>query len=155
MKYLRKFNESKDHETLSMFKHLWDDITDDENFVTEFQYDKTFKCYTITILRPGYESGSGEEVDGFNIKELGDRLLLPFSYSSELGIRIDFINARETDGHWYNIEDCFGHHPTLTDVMKGDYTIVEFLEEWERDYLKGNKIVELSFTFLTLAYYEG
>jgi hypothetical protein len=149
MRYLKRYNESKDHETLSMFKHLWDDITDDENFVTDFQYDKTFKCYTITI-------NSSKKEEGFGIKELGDRLLLPFSYSGELGIRIDFINARETDGHWYNIEDCFGHHPTLTDVMKGDYTIVEFLEEWERDYLKGDdKITELSFTFLTLAYYEG
>ena len=155
MKHLRRYNESKDHETLSMFKHLWDDITDDENFVTDFQYDTTFKCYTITIHCNKHYIGKPAEEDGFTIKELGDRLLLPFAYSSELGIRIDYINARETDGTWYNVEDCFGHHPTLVDVMEGDYTIIEFLEEWEKDYIKDGKLIELSFTFLTLAYYDA
>lgn len=150
MKHLKRYNESKDHETLSMFKHLWDDITDDDNFFTEFQYDSTFKCYTINIHCNKHNIG--KEEDGFTIKELGDRLLLPFIYSSELGIRIDFIGAREIGGRSYFVEDCFGHHPTLEDVIKGDYTIVEFLEEWERDYIKDGKLIELSFTFLTLAY---
>jgi len=53
------------------------------------------------------------------------------------------------------VEECLGYTPTLDDVIMGRHTIVEFLEEWERDYIKGgDKLIELSFTFLTLAYKE-
>jgi hypothetical protein len=163
MKHLKSFNEKKDHDTLSMFKHLWDDITDDDNFDVEFQYDTTFKCYTVIIrcnkhyqnMGRGMGIGKPATEDGLTIKELGDRLLLPFVYSSELGIRIDYIHARDTAGEFYSVEECLGYTPTLDDVIMGKHTIIEFLEEWERDYIKGgDRLIELSFTFLTLAYKE-
>lgn len=157
MRHLRKYKifEGKDHETLSMFKHLWDDIADDDAFVVEFNYDTTFKSYETIIRCNKYRMGRPAIEDGFTIKELGDRLLLPFSYSKEIGLSIDYIHARDTSGDNYQVEDCIGYTPSLVEVISGVYTIVEFLEEWERDYIKGDdKLIELSFTFLTLAYKE-
>jgi len=156
MKHLKSFNEKKDHDTLSMFKHLWDDISDDDNFNVEFRYDTTFKSYTVDIRCNKYREGKSANDDGFTIKELCNRLLLPFVYSEELGIRVDYIYARDTTGDIYHVEECLGYTPTLDDVIMGKHTIVEFLEEWERDYIKGDdKLIELSFTFLTLVYRES
>lgn len=56
MRYLRTYKlfEYKENEILLMFKHLWDDITDDDrNFITEIKFEKSFRSYSVTIKCSG------------------------------------------------------------------------------------------------------
>lgn len=146
MKYLKPFNESNDNE-LSMFMHLWDDIDDEDDYTVDCSYNKTFKSYTAVIRCDRHRFNKD---DGFTIRDIGEKLRLPFGYSKEIGLRIDIIFARDTSGDYYEVEECVGSYRTLSKCIAYNEDIIEFLEEWESDYIKDDKIIELELIFSTL-----
>lgn len=125
MKYLKRYNESIDDnmdDNIETFYDCFNDISDD-GFDVDYKY-KHPSVFNGTI-RPGLISITIKK-DGFNIREISSKLLMPFSFGREFGIRIDLIEARDMDDIGYDVEEDY----SLNSVILQRETIKEFLERY-------------------------
>lgn len=138
----KSVNEStSDIDMYNTFVDCFLDIKDmsDEGFTVYI--DKFRKCVVVRIRHN----------KAFDIRQISEQLIQPFSYSKELGFEIDSIQANDFEGNEYDVEET----KSLQPIIKDGRLIKTFLDDYFDEYDCWLNDIQFNFNIVNPTVNEG